>query len=172
MWTWPLDSAIWVITAHRTLEGVADGVCTQVWAWITNKCRTRMDQRELYNVRDLPQGRGAGFCSLGGGAQIPPSCSWWIRLDENSYPRMRSSFFRIVSSSSFVFLAPTRSSLTSALTIVSSKLSFCTYSLQIHCNGSVGPRSHPSMGLVRKLWPYNWHCLWRVACAMMSAMVC
>ena len=49
-----LDSVIYVTTAHRTSEGVADGTCTQVWTWMINKCRTRMDQREIYKVRDLP----------------------------------------------------------------------------------------------------------------------
>ena len=153
MWTWPLSSAIWVITAHKTSEGVADGTCTQVWAWKTNKCRTRMDQRELYNVRDLPQWRPPRVCSLGRRAQIPPSCSWWIRPDGNSYPRMRSLFPRIVSPSSFVFLAPTRSSLTSALIVASSRPNTWTHSLQIYYNGSVGPRSHPSTGPVQKLRP-------------------
>ena len=114
-----------------------------------------MDQRELYNIRDLPQGKGAGFGSLGGGAQVPPSCSWWIRPDGNSYPRTRSSFPRIMRSSSSVFLAPTRSSLTSALTVASSKPSSWTYSLQIHCNVSAGPRSHTSMGPIRKSQPYS-----------------
>ena len=36
-------------------------MCTQVWAWMTNKCWTRMDRREIYKVRDLPQLRGGGF---------------------------------------------------------------------------------------------------------------
>ena len=154
MWMWRLDSAIWVTTAHKALEGVFDGTYTQVWAWMTNKCRTRRDRRELYNVRDLPRGRGAEFCSLGGGAQIPPSCPWWVRPDGNSYPRSRSSFPRIVSPSNSVFLVPTRSSLTSTLTVVSSKPSSWTHFLQIHCNGSVGPRTHPSMGPVWKSRPY------------------
>ena len=42
-------------------------MCTQVWAWMTNKCWTRMDRREIYKVRDLPQLRGGGVSdSLGG----------------------------------------------------------------------------------------------------------
>ena len=114
IWTWPLESAIWVITAHRTSEGVANGTCTQVGVWMTYKCRTGMEQRKLYNVRDLPHGERLVFGSLGGGAHIPPSCSWWIRPNGNSYPRTRSSSPRIMRSSSSVFLAPTRSSLTFA----------------------------------------------------------
>ena len=35
--------------AHKALERVADGTCTQVWAWMTNKYR----RRRIYNNRDL-----------------------------------------------------------------------------------------------------------------------
>ena len=33
-------------------------MCTQVWAWMTNKCRTKMVKKELYNVREQPQEGG------------------------------------------------------------------------------------------------------------------
>ena len=36
-------------TAHRVPERIADGTCTQVWAWMTNKYR----RRRIYNNRDL-----------------------------------------------------------------------------------------------------------------------
>ena len=41
---------------HRAPERVADGTCTQVWAWITNKCRKRMNRGGvyIYSIRDLP----------------------------------------------------------------------------------------------------------------------
>ena len=51
-----------------------------------------------------------------------------------------------MSPSTSMFLALTRSFPASALTVVSSKPNSWTHSLQIHCNGSAGPRSHPSMG--------------------------
>ena len=35
-------------TTHRAPERVPDGTCTQVWAWVTNKCRKRMNQVEGY----------------------------------------------------------------------------------------------------------------------------
>ena len=44
---------------------------------MTNKCRIRINRREIYKIRDLPQvkgglpGEGGGG---GGGAQVPPSC--------------------------------------------------------------------------------------------------
>ena len=31
--------------AHRMPERVADGTHTQVWAWMTNKCRRRMTNK-------------------------------------------------------------------------------------------------------------------------------
>ena len=50
------------IAAHRAPERVADGTRTQVWAWMTNKCRKRMNEKKrIYNNRDLPKGgRGGG----------------------------------------------------------------------------------------------------------------
>ena len=152
MWTWPLDSAIWVTTAHKASEGVVDGTCTQVWTWMTNKYRMRIEQKEIYNARDLPQ-EGGFFPGKRG--TDSPSCSWWVRPYGNSYPWMGRSFPWIVRPSSFVFLAPTRSSITSEQTVAPSKPSSWTHFLQIHCNGSVGLRSHPSMDPVWKLRPYT-----------------
>ena len=73
---------------------------------------------------------------------------------------MRSPSLWGVGSSSSVFLTPTWSSPTSTQAITPSEPSFWTYTLQIHCNGSTGPRSHPPLGPVWKPWPYNWRCLW------------
>ena len=44
--------------AHRALERVADGMCTQVWAWMTNKCRRRMNGREGYITIEISQRKG------------------------------------------------------------------------------------------------------------------
>ena len=41
--------------AHRALERVADGMCTQVWAWMTDKCRRRMNGREGYITTEITQ---------------------------------------------------------------------------------------------------------------------
>ena len=49
----PLNSAALATTTHRKLERVSDGTGTQVRAQMTNKCRIKMVQREIYNVRDL-----------------------------------------------------------------------------------------------------------------------
>ena len=37
-----------VTVAHRAPKGVADGTCTQVEAWMTNKCRMRINERDIY----------------------------------------------------------------------------------------------------------------------------
>ena len=141
MWTWPLDSAIGATTAHRASGGVADRTCTQVWAWMTNKCRKRMNQKKrIYNTKDLPQeedgeAKGAG----------------------NSHPRTRSPFSRGIRPSDYVFLVPIWSSPIPTQAVPPSEPNFWTHSLQIHCNGSTGPRSRPSLGPVRKPWPYSRH---------------
>ena len=41
-------------TTHRRLERVFDGTSTQVVAQMINKCRIKIVQKELYNVRDPP----------------------------------------------------------------------------------------------------------------------
>ena len=136
MWTWPLDSAIGATIAHRVPEGVADGTCTQVWAWRTNKCRERMNPKKWYITSEISH-KG------GGGAR---GCSWEVRLDVNSYPRTRSLSPQGVGPFGSVFLAPTWSSPTSTQVVVPSEPSIWTHSLQIQCNRSAGPRSHPPLG--------------------------
>ena len=51
----PLNNAALATTTHRKPERVFDGKGTQVRAQMINKCRVKMVQRKLYNVRD--QGR-------------------------------------------------------------------------------------------------------------------
>ena len=52
----PLNSAVLTTTTHRKPERVSDGIDTQVKAQIINKCKIKMAQRKLYNVRDPPWG--------------------------------------------------------------------------------------------------------------------
>ena len=54
MWRKPLNSAVLTTTTHRRLKGVFDGTDTQVGTQMINKCRIKMIQNELYNVRDPP----------------------------------------------------------------------------------------------------------------------
>ena len=58
MWTWPLNSVMEVTIAHKAPERVTNGTCTQVWAWMTNKCRKRMDQRKGYITSEISHKRG------------------------------------------------------------------------------------------------------------------
>ena len=41
--------------AHRVPERIADGTCTQVWIWMTNKCRRRMNGGEGYITIEISQ---------------------------------------------------------------------------------------------------------------------
>ena len=52
-----MNSAMGATAAHRAPKGVTDGTCTQVEAWMTNKCRMRINEREryIYNNKDLPK---------------------------------------------------------------------------------------------------------------------
>ena len=80
MWTWPLDSATGATAAHKASEGVTDGTFTQVWAWMTNKCRKMMGQKKkmIYNIRDLPQE---------GGKLLGNEGRWeFTSLDDESFP--------------------------------------------------------------------------------------
>ena len=52
----PLNSVALTTTTHRKLEKMFDGIDTQVKAQMINKCRIKMVQMELYNVRDHPWG--------------------------------------------------------------------------------------------------------------------
>ena len=151
MWTWPLDSALRATAAHRAPKRVADGTCTQVWAWMTNKCRRRMNQGEGYIILEISQKKGGG-----GGEKVLGKQE---ELGIHIHGRGVLSPWGIGPSNS-VFLASIWSSAIPKQAVTPSEPNFWTQSLQIHCNGSAGPRSHPSLGPVRTLWPYNWRHLW------------
>ena len=44
--------------AHRAPERVVDGTCTQVWVWMTNKCKRRMNRDERYIITEISQRKG------------------------------------------------------------------------------------------------------------------
>ena len=48
----PLNNATLATTTHRKPKKVSDGTSTQVKAQMINKCRIKIAQMELYNVRD------------------------------------------------------------------------------------------------------------------------
>ena len=53
MWRKHLNSETLVTTTHRKPREVSDGTGTQVISQTINKCRVKMIQRELYNVKNL-----------------------------------------------------------------------------------------------------------------------
>ena len=52
LWRILLNNTVLAITTHKRLERVSDETNTQVVAQMTNKCRIKIVQKELYNVRD------------------------------------------------------------------------------------------------------------------------
>ena len=50
----PLNSAVLATTTHRKPKRVSNRTGTQVRAQMINKCRIKMAQKELYNVRESP----------------------------------------------------------------------------------------------------------------------
>ena len=54
MWRRPLNSAALATITHRKPERVFYGTNTQVVAQMINKCKIKIVQKELYNVRDPP----------------------------------------------------------------------------------------------------------------------
>ena len=68
--------------AHRALEKVADGTCARVWAWITDKCRKKMNGGVGYIITKISQKKG-GWKERG---------PWDVRGAEDSSPRARGPF--------------------------------------------------------------------------------
>ena len=52
IWRKHLNSETLVITTHRESEEMSDGTDTQVKSQMNDKCRVKMIQRELYNVKN------------------------------------------------------------------------------------------------------------------------
>ena len=53
MWRRHLNSEILVTTTHIKLGDVSDETTTQVKSQMIDKCKVKMIQRELYNVKNL-----------------------------------------------------------------------------------------------------------------------
>ena len=146
MWMWPLDRAIGATAAHRAPERVADGTCTQVWAWMTNKYRRRMNGGKGYIATEISQKRRRK-------ERRKKAHGKREELGVHILERGVLSPWDVGPSDS-TFLAPIWSSPVPKQAVAPSEPNFWTHSLQIHCNGSAGPKSHPSLGPVRKTRPY------------------
>ena len=144
MWTWPLDSAIEATTAHRVSEGVADGTCTQVWAWMTNKCRKRMNQRKGYIISEI--------CHKGGGLGSETRREFIFSDEESSPPRRWAVWF----CSSLLLNHP--QFLHKSLPHQSPAFGPTLYKFIVL--GPLGLDPRLSLGPARKSWPYNWRRLW------------
>ena len=59
MWSRPLNNIFWKITTQKKLKKKFDGTNTQVVAWMTNKCRGRMVQRD-YIIGNIFHKKGIG----------------------------------------------------------------------------------------------------------------
>ena len=153
MWTWPLNSAIGVTTAHKASERVANGTCFQVWAWMTNKCRTKMTQKKDITQEIFHKERGGQPTRRRRPRKRKEAIGTREELGILVLRRGVPSPLDIGPPDSVCFSPPKQA-------IASSEPNFWTHSLQIHCNGIAEPRSRPSLGPVRKTRPYNWHRLW------------
>ena len=54
MWRRHLNSTALATTTHRKPKRVSDGIGTQVRTQMINKCRMKIVQRKIYNVKDPP----------------------------------------------------------------------------------------------------------------------
>ena len=86
---WPLDSAMGVTAAYRAPVKVADGMCTRVWAWMTDKCRKKINGRVEYIISEISQKGGGGWKEE---AQEKERGPWDARGVGNSSPRARGPF--------------------------------------------------------------------------------
>ena len=52
MWRRHLNSEVLATTTHKKPREVSDGTSTQMISWTIDKCRIKMIQRELYNIKN------------------------------------------------------------------------------------------------------------------------
>ena len=75
--------------AHKAPERVAHGTCTRVWAWMTDKCRRRMNGREGYITIEITQSKEKRKKQEGlekGGRLLGDERSWeFTSSDEESF---------------------------------------------------------------------------------------
>ena len=74
--------------AHRALEKVADGTCTRIWAWMTDKYRKKMNGGVGYITIEISQKGTARERE----AQEKERSPWDARGVRDSSPRARGPF--------------------------------------------------------------------------------
>ena len=87
MGKWPLNSTISVAATHRKWGKAADGTSTQVATCMINKWRAKINEKEIYNVRNPPGKedqkigfREDGYCLYHLGKPLKPSTEEIIRI--------------------------------------------------------------------------------------------
>ena len=138
MWRRPLNSAALATATHRKPKRVSNGIGTQVRTQMINKCRIRMVQKELYNVRDPPL---EGDLKNRERTLQQSKLSLYpivINLYECDLLRLKVHWYQnllFVFNCHLIQYQPLSNSLGP---------SSLTHSLQIYCIGLIGPRSHTS----------------------------
>ena len=119
--------------AHRAPERAVDGTCTQVWVWMTDKCRKRMNEREGYITTKITQRDKGERKRRRRPRERREALGTQKELGVPVLGRRVLSPWDVGPSNSMYFSPPKQ-------VVASSKPNFWTYSLQIHCNGS-GPKT-------------------------------
>ena len=145
MWMWPLDSAVGATTAHRTPERMADETCTWVWAWMTDKCRRRMNGRKWYITTKIIQRKGKQEGPEKWGRLLGCERSWeFPSSGEVSF--LLGTLGRLIVC---IFSPPKQ-------VVALSKPNFWTHSLQIHYNGPGLKTETLQLLLMDKKWYQSW----------------
>ena len=158
MWRRPLNSAILTTITHRKSERVSDGTSTQVVAQMINKCRIKIVQKELYNVRDPPRIGDRKNHRRKYFSNLDCICNCFQLIHTRTY-LLGPGREWIYLDQSFLFLFDYFSN-RFYLLFNSLGPNFLTHSLQIYCTELTGPISLYILGLGFKTFPYNWRRLW------------
>ena len=133
IWRRHLNSETLVITTHKKPEEVSDRTDTQVKSQINDKCRVKMIQRELYNVKN-PLWKGDRKNHRKKDNKLINNCMWKRSIDI----KIKLLKLRIFS---HLFLQFHSNCLWTCdnCSPNSLKPSFPTHSLQIYCLWLIGP---------------------------------
>ena len=133
MWRRHLNSKTLATTIHRKPGEVSDGIGTQVISQTIDKCRVKMIQRELYNVKNPPWKRIEKNSSEKDNKLIN-NCTQL----ESIYMKAKLLILRVFS---YLFLKFNSNLFWTCDNCCPNSLrpSFSTHSLQIYCLGLIGP---------------------------------
>ena len=153
MWRRPLNNAALATTTHKKPKRVSDGTDTRVGAQMINKCRIKIVQKELYNVRDPPQIGDRKNHRRKHYSTLNCICNCFQLIHIRTY-LLRPGQEWIYLDQSFLFLFDYLSNLFYPL-FNSLGPNSLTHSLQIYYVGFIGPISLYILGLGFKTCPYK-----------------